>query len=120
MRLSTLWMALASLAVSGYGLEERQVGAPVSYPPITVNIYSDGDCQDLLATETVGFSTCFTGSSVGWSSMMITGDDGIDGGTLTAYTKNNCGCPTCGSHGYDVYANLCLKDFGFVANAMGY
>lgn len=95
-----------------------------------IAIYSDGDCNDLLQVLTVRKNSCFSGSDIGygWSSMKnLGGNDFWFGGTVTAYTTNSCGCPTCGSHGYDIgdkamYADSgpgCLKDFGFVANAVG-
>lgn len=97
-------------------LDERQGVGYDNY--ISVDLYSDGDCQDFLASYTVTFASCFADSPVGWSSMIAT--TGGVGGTVTAYSHNDCGCPTCGSHGYDVVENACLKDFGFVANAVGY
>ncbi|KAL1884952.1 hypothetical protein Plec18167_001609 [Paecilomyces lecythidis] len=87
-----------------------------------VALFSDGECANYIKTITVRKNSCFTGSDVGWSSMQLVAtaaDFHITQGTLTAYTKNDCGCPTCGSHGYS-YTDLgCLKDFGMVANAVG-
>lgn len=40
-------------------------------------------------------------------------------GSLSAYEVSNCAGAQGGSHGYDVRQSGCLKDFGFVANAVG-
>ncbi|GAD98754.1 hypothetical protein PVAR5_7455 [Paecilomyces variotii No. 5] len=87
-----------------------------------VALFSDGECANYLKTVTVRKNSCFTGSDVGWSSMQIVAASAnfhITQGTLTAYTKNDCGCPTCGSHGYSFTDLGCLKDFDMVANAVG-
>ncbi|PNP43369.1 hypothetical protein TGAMA5MH_04826 [Trichoderma gamsii] len=85
---------------------------------VGVDLFHDGNCQDQFKAITVYGETCYTGSSVGWSSMRVNKYDTL-GGELTAYTKNNCGDPLAGSHGYTVSLGACLKDFGFVANAVG-
>lgn len=85
---------------------------------VGVDLFHDGNCQDQFKAITVYGETCYTGSSVGWSSMRVNKYDTL-GGELTAYTKNNCGNPLAGSHGYTVSLGACLKDFGFVANAVG-
>ncbi|KAF4968457.1 hypothetical protein FSARC_4151 [Fusarium sarcochroum] len=101
---SVRYFALAFLAVLG-----------TSNADATVEMFSDGDCQNSLGTIDVWEATCAS-PSPGFSSMKVTG--GTTRGIITAYTQNNCGCPTCGSHGYNP-GTQCLKDFGFVANAIG-
>ncbi|GAD96970.1 hypothetical protein PVAR5_5638 [Paecilomyces variotii No. 5] len=84
-----------------------------------VEIFSDGNCQNSLG-QVITLGLC-NQTHPGFSSMKIVRDKGSPTvGTVTAYTQNNCGCPTCGSHGYDVNDNGCLRDFGFVGNAIGF
>lgn len=85
--------------------------------PLGVNIYSDSNCQDQIDAVTIDQDTCYQRGS-GFGSMSINANTMY--GTWTAYTQDNCGCPTCGSHGYDAGQMGCAANFGFVANAIGY
>ncbi|KAL1599523.1 hypothetical protein SLS60_007326 [Paraconiothyrium brasiliense] len=77
-----------------------------------MDIFSDGYCQNQIGAITVQLSGC-TGTNPGFSSMRVNGRyDGAKEGTITAFTQNNCGCPTCGSHGYDFKDNVGLEAFG--------
>lgn len=70
---------------------------------------------------TVNVDTCYT-MPVGFSSYRINAEgQKSQGAAVTAYTKNNCGCPTCGSQGNDPTRgpDSCVR-FPFVANAIGY
>ena len=89
---------------------------------VTLALFQDNDCVTPVpgsGTTTVTDGSCDTNVSTGWSSAKIVGNDGIDFGTLTFYTKRDCGCPTCGSHGYSRGNFNCLNNFEFVANAVG-
>jgi hypothetical protein len=84
---------------------------------VGVDLFHDGDCKDQFKAITVQGYTCAT-PSPGWSSMRVNKIDTVSG-VLTAYTRNNCGEPTAGSHGYDIKPlGACLKNFGFTANAV--
>lgn len=99
--------------------------ATAEHVDATVSLYQDTACATPVPGSgftVVDFDTCDTGPfQTGWSSAKVTnaGDLSQDG-TITFYTKNDCGCPTCGSHGYTSNDSGCLTDFGFTANAIGY
>ncbi|KAF2161021.1 hypothetical protein M409DRAFT_28628 [Zasmidium cellare ATCC 36951] len=91
----------------------------------TVSLYQDTACQTPVVgsgNTVVDGDTCDTGPfETGWSSaQVVNAADLPSEGTITFYTKNNCGCPSCGSHGYAAQDSGCLTDFGFSANAVGF
>ncbi|KAF2168241.1 hypothetical protein M409DRAFT_21679 [Zasmidium cellare ATCC 36951] len=92
-------------------------------PDATISLYQDTACQTPVpgAGYTVVYPlSCDTGPfQTGWSSARIV-NELTQGGTITFYTENECGCPTCGSHGYSASDNGCLTEFGFTANAVGF
>ncbi|KAF4968456.1 hypothetical protein FSARC_4150 [Fusarium sarcochroum] len=92
--------------------------ALIAKADVTFDLFSDGNCQNKIGERTVYAGTCAS-TNPGFSSMKPTWASIGSGSTATAYTQNNCGCPTCGSHGYNPHVDECLKDFGFVANAIG-
>ena len=88
---------------------------------VTMNLYSDNNCQTLIpgdGTTSVTSGTCDENVSTGWSSALITDNGGDNGDTLTFYTANNCAAGGS-NHGYSSGNFACLKNFGFVANAVG-
>lgn len=103
--------ALSSLVVSLLAVAKVQAS-------VTMNLYSDGNCQTQFGTTTVNSGTCDENVTPGWSSAMITNNDGSPAGTLTFYTNNNCAAAQP-SHGYSSANFACLEAFGFVANAVG-
>lgn len=114
MQLTTYIAALATLALGA-------TAQPGLGQVVGITLYSDPNCQNQVNAISVGSESC-SSPSPGFSSMKINKlpEQGYGGGTLTAYTKNDCGCPTCGSDGYHDEDTGCLKDFGFVANALGW
>lgn len=84
---------------------------------VTVTTYSDGNCGSAIDSYNINSATCKPLG--GFSSMKLT-YSGKNAGTITSYSKNDCGCPTCGSHGYSAGNFDCLNNFGFgAANAIG-
>ncbi|KAK3936679.1 hypothetical protein QBC46DRAFT_452556 [Diplogelasinospora grovesii] len=88
---------------------------------VTMMLFQDNYCQIPVPGSgwtMVKWWTCDENVSTGWSSAMITQNNGYYRGILTFYTRNNCavGQPakvfSTGNFG-------CLNDFGFVANAVG-
>lgn len=86
-----------------------------------MQLFQDNDCQTLVSGDgvtTVNSGSCDTNVATGWSSAKVTDNGDSPAGTLTFYTRNNCAAGQS-SHGYSSANFDCLKDFGFVANAVG-
>ncbi|KAI0512521.1 hypothetical protein F5B22DRAFT_648624 [Xylaria bambusicola] len=86
---------------------------------VTMRLYQDNNCETLVpgtGNTSVEANSCDTNVRTGWSSAKI-----IKGnyGTVTFYSHNNC-APSQPNHGYEAVSSDCLKDFGFVANAVGF
>ncbi len=102
-------VVLAALAITG------------AQADVTMTLYQDNDCQTPVpgsGQTTVNSGTCDSNVATGWSSAKITDNRGSPAGTLTFYNRNNCAVQQP-SHGYSSANMACLRDFGFVANAVG-
>jgi hypothetical protein len=83
-------------------------------------LFSERDCKGQSWSRRVDALTCAS-TNPGFSSVKIVAKiANLAGGprVVTVYTQNNCGCPTCGSHGYNTIPGQCLG-FDFVGNAIG-
>lgn len=91
--------------------------AKVQAGSVGIDLFHDGNCQDQFQSITVQGYTCYV-TNPGFSSMRVNARSST--GSVTAFTRSNCGEPTAGSHGYNSDVGPCLKDFGFVGNAINY
>ena len=93
-----------------------------AWSAVTLNLYQDNNCQDPVpgsGSTTVNSDSCDTNPSTGWSSAKITNNEGVGNGTVTFYTEDSCRAGPA-SKGFSSNDMGCLKDYGFVANAVGF
>ncbi|GAW20370.1 hypothetical protein EKO27_g8152 [Xylaria grammica] len=93
---------------------------------ITMALYQDNDCQIPVpgtGNTTVNAGTCDTNVKTGWLSAIIIANNELDLDPKWPhgpefYERNNCAVGQK-RHGYSGKMGPCLRNFGFVANAVG-
>lgn len=84
---------------------------------LEVTFFEHRGCAGFARDQFVRVGSCAT-PSPGFSSVRIREKKG-QVLKVTVYTRGDCGCPTCGSHGYNPDAGQCLEFPEFVGNAIG-
>ncbi|KAK4448013.1 hypothetical protein QBC34DRAFT_466169 [Podospora aff. communis PSN243] len=128
---ATTLTLLASLsftsAVPQPVIEQRQTNATAVLEArqeragLELLLFSGRHCEGESWGRRVHIGTCAP-TNPGFSSVKILKKyENQFGGpnVVTIYTRNDCGCPTCGSHGYNTHAGQCLEFPEFVGNAIG-
>ncbi|RFU80889.1 hypothetical protein TARUN_1322 [Trichoderma arundinaceum] len=116
--------AISSVSAAAVSQPEKSIGTALLERDIAgldVTFYENPGCGGKARDQRVNIGSCAT-PAPGFSSVKIrTKYPNAAGGPFkaTIYSKNNCGCPTCGSHGYNADPGACLTDIGFVGNALG-
>jgi hypothetical protein len=83
-------------------------------------LYSDRGCSGTSWSRRVNIGSCAP-TNPGFSSVrIVTKYENLFGGpsVVTIFTRNDCGCPTCGSHGFNTDPGQCLEFPEFVGNAI--
>lgn len=87
------------------------------------DIFSDANCEHKIGDGEIGDYSC--SKTTGFGSMKWNGKGSYNGypksdvTVVTLYTRNDCGCPTCGSHGYSGHGRGCFGGNDFASNAIG-